>query len=66
MGPQMPTIQVAPPQIRVIVVGDGGASVAKGAVGPGDGPIVRMILGMKAEVTSVEHVPTPGLRHRTG
>jgi len=66
-GPQLPLVVIEPPQIRVVIVGDGGASVAgkSQSTGPGDAPIVRMILGMKARVVSVEQAPTPGRRARS-
>lgn len=56
-GPQLPLIIVEPPQINVVIVGDGGASVAKGSTGAGDAPVVRMVLGMKAHVVSVRRAP---------
>ncbi|HEU4582485.1 MAG TPA: hypothetical protein VFS67_29710 [Polyangiaceae bacterium] len=62
-GPQLPLQEVEPPQIRVVIVGDGGASVAGENAGAGEAPLLRMMLGMKAQVASVEHCPA---RRRRG
>lgn len=56
-GQQLPVVPVEPPQIRVFIVGDGGAAAARGCSGPGEGPIARMQLAMKAEVASVTVLP---------
>ena len=56
-GQQLPVVFVDPPKIKIVIVGDGGASVARGCTGPGLDPIHRMQLAVKAEVASVEHVP---------
>lgn len=62
IGPQLPLREIEPPQIRVVVVGDGGASAAGGSTGAGDAPVLRMMLGLKAQVASVEQ--RPGRRRR--
>lgn len=59
-GLQLPVVPVDPPQIRVFIHDDAGASVARGASGPGVAPIVRMQLAVKAEVASVTHIPSGG------
>lgn len=58
-GPQLPIVYVEPPRIDVVIVGDGGAALAakSQATGAGESPVVRMMLGMKARVASVTHVP---------
>lgn len=61
-GVQLPLRQVDPPQIHVVVVGDGGASVAGENTGAGEAPVLRMMLGMKAQVASVQR--RPGRRRR--
>jgi len=55
-GEQLPIVAVSPPQIDVVIVGDGGAAIAGAAQGPGTAPIVRLCLGMLAEVASVKQV----------
>lgn len=56
-GVQMPLIAIGAPQIRVVIVGDGGAAVARGASGAGESPVVRMQLACKSQVISVTHAP---------
>lgn len=55
-GLQLTVVQVEAPKIRVFVVGDGGASVAGGASGAGELPLIRMMLACKSEIESVTHV----------
>lgn len=61
-GPQMPLVRTEPCKIEVIIVGDGGASVAGDCSGAGDLPIVRMKKAFGAVVTSVTHVAPPRRR----
>jgi hypothetical protein len=56
-GSQLPVVVVEPPQIKVVIVGDGGKAAARGTTGAGFGAVHRMQLAMKAEVASVTHVP---------
>jgi hypothetical protein len=53
VGTQLPIVAIEPPRIDVVIVGDGGASAARGGTGPGLSPVSRMELGMKARVASV-------------
>lgn len=52
-GPQLPIVEIEPPRIDIVIVGDGGAAAARGAAGPGLSVVDRMELGMKARVASV-------------
>lgn len=65
-GPQMPLVVTEPSKIRVIIVGDGGASVAGDCEGAGVLPVARVMLRFKAEIESVTSVPGPGLRRAKG
>jgi hypothetical protein len=56
-GEQFPVVFVEAPQIKVVIVGDGGAAAARGASGPGLAVVDRLQLAVKARVVSVEHVP---------
>lgn len=57
-GPQMPLVPREPSQIKVVIVGDGGAAAARGCTGPGVATVDRIVLACKAKVVSVEHVPS--------
>jgi len=61
-GPQLPFVKTEPTKVRIVVVGDGGASVARDCSGPGVLPVARIVLGFRAKIESVEHVPGPGLK----
>lgn len=61
-GQQLPTVFVDPPRIDVVIVGDGGASIAGEATGGADVSVERVIQGMKARVHSVTHVPSRSKR----
>lgn len=63
-GPQLPLVVTEPSQIRVFIVGDGGASVAgEGCVGPGELPVARMVHRFKAQIASVTLLPGgPGVK----
>lgn len=56
-GPQMPMRQTKPSEIEVVIVGDGGASVANGSEGGAKFTLARMLQTFDARVVSVTHVP---------
>ena len=54
-GAQLPTVPTEPSRIDVVIIGDGGASIAKGGTGGGSVTLARLCLGSDVIVGSVRH-----------
>lgn len=64
IGPQLPTIETEPSRIDVIIVGDGGASVAGESGGGADLTLARMKLATDSRIASVTHVGPGGFERQ--